>query len=155
MNDRFFLDTNIFVYLFDDSAPNKRSVAEELIRRGIGSGKGIVSYQVVQEFLNVASRKFPQPLRGLEAEQFLITTFKPMWAIQSSLALSSSALRLEQEFRFSWYDALIVASALEADCGILFSEDLQHGMKVEHMRIENPFIPFTKEEPAGGLRRFR
>ena len=61
MNGRFFLDTNVFVYSFDQSAPAKARKAAELIRRAVASGKGIVSYQVAQEFFNAALRRFARP----------------------------------------------------------------------------------------------
>ena len=65
MSARFFLDTNIFVYTFDAHAPAKAKKAGQLIRRAADTGEGIISYQVVQEFFNVAFRRFPQPLTHL------------------------------------------------------------------------------------------
>ncbi len=62
MSGRFFLDTNIFVYSFDAGAPKKAAQATKLIRRGIDTRGGIVSYQVVQEFFNVALRRFAKPM---------------------------------------------------------------------------------------------
>src|SRR5689334_843093 len=122
MNGRFFLDTNIFVYCFDRSAAAKRRRAELLIRQAVATRKGLVSYQVVQEFFNVALRRFAQPMTPAEAEQYLITVFRPILAVQSSPALYSEALRLAARHRISWYDALIVAGAIEGRCSILYSE---------------------------------
>src|SRR5438034_4567869 len=62
MSGRFFVDTNIFVYSFDARAPKKAAQATKLIRRGIDTRGGIVSYQVVQEFFNVALRRFAKPM---------------------------------------------------------------------------------------------
>ena len=62
MSDRFFLDTNIFIYSFDQTAKAKSRVAQDLIDRAVGTKKGIVSYQVVQEFFNVALRRWLQPM---------------------------------------------------------------------------------------------
>jgi predicted nucleic acid-binding protein len=78
MPSRFFLDTNVFIYAFDRKAPAKSKTAAELIRRGVNTGEGIVSYQVVQEFFNVALRRFAQPMNISEAEQYLISVFRPM-----------------------------------------------------------------------------
>ena len=61
MSGRFFLDTNIFAYAFDAGAPAKAKRASQLIRQAADTGKGIVSYQVVQEFFNVAFRRFAHP----------------------------------------------------------------------------------------------
>ena len=83
MKDRFFLDTNLFVYSFDRNAPDKAKRASDLIADAVTSRKGIVSYQVVQEFFNVAFRRFQQPMNVAEAEQYLITVFRPLLAVQS------------------------------------------------------------------------
>ena len=139
MSDRFFLDTNIFLYSFDRNAPKKAARATRLIRRAIEARQGIVSYQVVQEFFNVALRRFEQPMTGVEAEQYLGTVFRPLLAVHSSQALFGEALRLKERHRLSWYDSLIVAAAIEAQCGILYSEDLQHARQFGDLRIENPF----------------
>jgi predicted nucleic acid-binding protein len=140
MSARFFLDTNIFAYTFDTKAPAKAKRATRLIRQAVDTGEGIVSYQVIQEFFNVAFRRFPQPMNVAEAEQYLITVFRPLLSIHSSPALYVEALRVTGKYRLSWYDSLIVAAALQAQCSTLYSEDLQHGRELEGLRIENPFL---------------
>jgi len=139
MSARFFLDTNIFVYSFDRSAAAKAKRSTVLIRQAVATRKGIVSYQVVEEFFNVALRRFAQPMTVAEAEQYLGTVFRPLLAAHSSQALYSAALRLKDQHRLSWYDALIVAAAMEAQCSILYSEDLQHGQQFGDLKVENPF----------------
>ena len=74
-----------------------------------------------------------------EAEQYLITVLRPLLAVQSSPALYLQALRIAEKHRMPWYDSLIVAAALDGQCERLYSEDLQHGQKIESLRIENPF----------------
>ena len=69
MTARFFLDTNVFVYAFDVNSPKKSAQAEKLIRSAIQTRGGIVSYQVVQEFFNVALRRFAKPMTSTDAEQ--------------------------------------------------------------------------------------
>jgi predicted nucleic acid-binding protein len=140
MNDRFFLDTNIFVYCFDEAAPAKAQRARELVREAILTRKGIVSFQVVQEFLNVALRRFSRPMNIAEAEQYLATIFRPLLAIHSSASLYMAALQLTEKFHFSWYDSLIVAAATEGQCKILYSEDLQHGQQLGQIQVQNPFL---------------
>jgi len=93
----------------------------------------------VQEFFNVALRRFAQPLTVAEAEQYLGTVFRPLLTVHSSQALYAEALHLHHRYRLSWYDALIVAGAIEAQCDTLYSEDLQHGQRLNDLRIENPF----------------
>ena len=139
MRDRFFLDTNIFVYSFDVSAPRKARRARELVRQAVATRKGVISYQVVQEFFNLALRRFAEPLSAPEAEQYLATVFRPLLAVQSSYALYAGALQLGARFHLSWYDSLIVAAGLEAECATLYTEDLQHGQQINGMLIQNPF----------------
>lgn len=140
MSGKFFLDTNIFVYSFDGSAPKKAQRAAQLIRQAIQTRSGIVSYQVVQEFFSVALRRFTEPMTFIDAEQYLSTTFRPLLAAHSSHALYGEALRIGAKFKLSWYDSLIVASAIEGQCDVLYSEDLQHGQQFGKLRIANPFL---------------
>src|SRR5277367_4290795 len=129
MSARFFLDTNIFVYTFDEKAPVKAKKAAQLIRRAANTGEGIISYQVVQEFFNVALRRFTHPMTVAEAEQYLITVLRPLLAVHSSPSLYFDALRIGEKHRLSWYDSLIFAAALEGRCEQIYSEDFQHGQK--------------------------
>jgi predicted nucleic acid-binding protein len=139
MSARFFLDTNIFVYSFDASSLKKAAQATKLIRKGIETRGGIVSYQVVQEFFNVALHRFAKPMSSVDAEQYLSTTFRPLLAVHSSSALYGEALRIEARFRLAWYDSLIVASAIEGQCDVLYSEDFQDGQQIGSVTIANPF----------------
>jgi len=140
MSDRFFLDTNIFVYSFDQSAAVKARKAAQLIRKALTTRKGIVSYQVVQEFYNLALRRFSQPMRQGDAEQYLATVFRPLLGVHSSPALYAEALQLQAHSGLSWYDALIVAAAVQARCDFLLTEDLQHGQRFGNLRVANPFL---------------
>jgi predicted nucleic acid-binding protein len=134
MNERY-----IFVYTFDAQAPAKAKKAAGLIRRAADTGDGIVSYQIVQEFFNVALRRFSQPMTAAEAEQYLVTVFRPLLAVHSSPAIYIEALRISSKHRLAWYDSLVVAGALEGHCKILYSEDFQDGREIEGLQIENPF----------------
>lgn len=140
MSDRFFLDTNIFVYALDRSDARKLRVATQLIREALATRKGVVSYQVVQEFFNVALKRFAQSMSAAEAEQHLITVFRPLLVVHSSEALFAETFRLQPRYRLSWYDALIVQAARNAQCDVLYTEDLQHGQKFDNLRVVNPFL---------------
>jgi len=140
MTGRFFLDTNIFVYTFDSRLPAKRKKAAQLIRRAVDTGQGVVSYQVVGEFFNVALRRFSPAMSFAEAEQYLVTVFRPILAVQSSPAIFLAALRIASKDKLGWYDSVIVAGAIESGCDVLYSEDLQDGRKIENLRIQNPFL---------------
>ena len=140
MSDRFFLDTNIFVYSFDQSAPAKARRAAQLIREALTTQKGVVSYQVVQEFFNVALKRFSQPMQAADAGQYLSTVFRPLLAVHSSQALYAEALFLHAKSSLAWYDSLIVSAAMQARCEVLFSEDMQHGQRFGALQVRNPFL---------------
>jgi predicted nucleic acid-binding protein len=139
MSARFFVDTNVFVYLFDPRAPEKMAKAEEIIRGAIKTGLGLISYQVVQEFFHVAFRKFPTPMSFAESQQYLTTMFRPLLAVESSPGLFGEGMRIRERYQLSWYDALIVAAAMEGECEILYSEDFQDGQKFGDVVVRNPF----------------
>jgi predicted nucleic acid-binding protein len=140
MSDRFFLDTNIFVYTFDQSAAVKSKRAAQLIREALTTQKGVISYQVVQEFFNVALRRFSQLMPVADAELYLSTVFRPLLGVHSSMALYAEALHLQAQSGLSWYDSLIVAAAIQARCDLLFTEDLQHGQRFGALQVRNPFL---------------
>jgi predicted nucleic acid-binding protein len=139
MSGSFFLDTNIFVYAFESPATAKARRARQLISEALKTRRGIVSYQVVQEFFNVAFRRFAQPISPAEGEQYFATVFRPILAVHSSPALYLEALRLFGKYGLSWYDSLIVAAASVTECEVLYTEDLQDGRKIAGLLIQNPF----------------
>lgn len=140
MNDRFFLDTNIFVYLFDEGAPRKAKISGQLIDRALATRKGVVSFQVAQEFFNVVLKRPSRPMTTSDALQYLRKVFGPMLTVHSSATLYGEALGLHALGGLSWYDTLIVAGALQAGCSVLYTEDLQHHRKFGALRIVNPFV---------------
>lgn len=137
--ERFFLDTDIFVYTFDSRSPSKRERARELVSTALDTRLGVISYQVVQEFLNVATRKFAKPMRAAEAQLYMERVLLPLCEVFPDAMLYSQALALHEETQLSFYDALIACSAAAADCRILWSEDLQHKQRIQNLVIRNPF----------------
>ena len=141
MPDRYFLDTNIFVYSFDQGAPAKQRSAQTLIQRALNDHSGVVSSQVIQEFLNVATRKFQPNMTPSEAETYLNTVLAPLCEVFASLTLFQTALSIRDETGYSFYDSLIVAAAKAANCRYLLSEDLQAGRVIRDLEVRNPFAP--------------
>ena len=136
-----FLDTNIFVHAFLASEPRKRAKAVELIETCLGSGRGSISYQVVQEFANVARKKFATRLGADDCKAFIDAAMQPLNRVASSTALIHTALDLQDELKYSFYDSLMVAAAIQAGASTLYSEDLQHWQLVRGvLRIVNPFL---------------
>ena len=136
---RFFLDTNILVYTFDQSAPEKRRRALGLLEEALSTQRGSISWQVVQEFLNLATRRFKVPLTPEDARLYLDRVLLPLCEVLPSAALYREGLRLAERYQLAFYDALIVAAALNAGAKILYSEDLQHGQVIEGVTIHDPF----------------
>lgn len=139
MPAEFFLDTNVFVYTFDRQEPDKQARARRLVERALGTGDGVVSSQVVQEFLNVALQKFERPLSEEQALRYLREVLDPLCLVFPSISLYETAVSLRRRWRFSFYDSLIVAAALESKCNVLYSEDFQDGQEIESLTIVNPF----------------
>ena len=140
MSDKFFLDTNIFVYCFDGTRPDKQLRSLALIAEALQTGQGMISTQVIQEFLNVAIRKFVVPLKHDDAKLYLQKVLYPLCRVVPGLDYYQTALDLHHETGYSFYDALILAGALSGGCSILYSEDLQVGQQVERVQIINPYL---------------
>ncbi len=141
-----FLDTNIFVYAFLASEPRKRSKAIELIEICLGSGRGSISYQVVQEFANVARKKFAARLSSVDCKAFIDAAMQPLNRVGSSTELIHTALDLQNELKYSFYDCVMLAAALQTGADTLYTEDLQHWQLVRGtLRIVNPFLEVVHE----------
>ena len=139
MKGKFFLDTNILVYTFDEENPEKQKRARSLVAEAFAESLGMISYQVVQEFLNAALRKFSKPLTSADAERYLSVVLEPLCTVFASVGLFHQAVEIMDRWKYGFYDALIIASALQAECSILYSEDFQHGQNIGSLRIINPF----------------
>ena len=133
-----FLDTNVFVYLFDEADESKRRQAEILVNNVLVRRTGCISFQVVQETLNVLNRRTETPVDQLR--EFLDDILVPLWQVNPTASLYRNAISLQSRHGFSFYDSLIVAAALEAGCTRLYSEDLQHGQRIQGLTIVNPFM---------------
>ncbi|HYA17751.1 MAG TPA: PIN domain-containing protein [Bryobacteraceae bacterium] len=140
MSVKAFLDTNIFICSVDHKDPRKASIAHDLLRDCMVNHTGVISFQVVQEFFNAAARHFPTRFSSEDAVGYLTTILRPFLAVHSSVGLYVEAIGIKSRHRLSWYDSLIVAAASEAKCSVLYSEDFQHGSKINGVRIQNPFI---------------
>jgi predicted nucleic acid-binding protein len=133
MSDRVFFDTNVLVY-----AAGQHDDRTATVDALLGSG-GVVSVQVLNEFVSVARRKLGMSWPDVTTALAAIKTLCPS-PIPISLEIHDAALRLAVRHRFHIYDALVVAAALEGECDILYSEDLHAGQVIEgRLTIRNPF----------------
>ncbi len=139
MKGKFFLDTNILIYSFDLHNSLKRTISKKLIKNAL-SGEGFISFQVIQEFLNVSTKKFEYPMNSEEAKHYISKVLFPICKIFPTEELYFFTLEIHEKFKFSFYDSLIIAAALCANCEILYSEDLQHNQEIYNLKILNPYI---------------
>jgi predicted nucleic acid-binding protein len=126
-----FFDTNILLHLIS-SEPAKADQAEALIAAG-----GVISVQVLNEFVSVASRKLAMSLAEIREA---LSTIRALCSVEPlSVETHDLGFDLAERFGYSIYDSLIIAAALLAKCTVLYSEDMQHGQKIESVTIRNPF----------------
>lgn len=140
MSDRCFLDTNILVYLFDTSEPNKREKVKKLFTKLQKGRQGCISFQVVNEFIVIASQKITHPIPLDQIKGRLLFLQKSLHISPLYFETSLQAIELKQRYQYSFWDSLIIASALENNCSLLYSEDIQHKQVIEgKLTIFNPF----------------
>jgi len=133
-----FVDTNIFLYAYDSSTPEKGNAAKELIAELWKSGQGVISIQVLQELYVNMTRKLPHPVSPELAAQ-IISDLGQWHLHRPALEDLQSAIELEHSNRISFWDAMVVNSALQMGCDVLWSEDLNSGQYIDNLVIRNPF----------------
>jgi predicted nucleic acid-binding protein len=134
MVDKNFIDTNILIYAFSSDELNKKDIASGLI-----GNSSIISKQVVNELCNIFLKKFK--LSPNDVENAILELDDIFDIVDFDLKTQIKALKLKTKYNLQFYDALIVATALENKCEILYSEDMQHNILIEDkLRIINPFI---------------
>jgi predicted nucleic acid-binding protein len=130
-----FFDTNILVYAQQAGGKADRA-------RALFAGGGKLSVQVLNEFTAVSRRKQEKEWHEIgEAISDVLALVEP--PLPLTLDLHAAARALAEEQQLSFYDALIVASAIEAGCNVLYSEDMQHGRTIDGVVIANPFLEST------------
>jgi len=139
MNVERFIDTHAFIYQREARDERKSAITGRIIREGVKTGNACIGFQVVQECLNTVLRKAEVPLGTDGARAYLETVLAPLFRVPASIALYHRGLDIQARYRYAFYDALIIAAALDAGCTRLYSEDLQHGQQIEGLTIENPF----------------
>lgn len=137
--ERYFVDTNLFVYAYDASADNKKEVAVDLISGLWVSRAGCVSVQVLQELFVSLTRKVPRPLAGREAAALVEDL--SAWTVHSPGPPDVlSAIELHERADVSFWDAMVLTSARSLGCRTLYSEDLDAGQSYDGVVVVNPFV---------------
>lgn len=139
MTDRLFFDTNILIYALDRNEPKKRLVAVEWLRQARLVAGLVISPQVMNECYNATKLKMPAVPRS-DVRDFLRSMFEFCWA-PLTRQTTEMAWSLQDALEYSWWDCLLLASALQSECSGFVSEDLVAGQTVGSLTIINPFLP--------------
>ena len=135
MPDKSFIDSNLLVYYSSDKG-EKLTVLKKLFHT---ASEKIISLQTLNEFANVCFKKHllePEEIKNA-AEAYM----NAFGLVHQNADTLLHAIKLKQKYHYSYFDSLVIATALEANCNVLYSEDLQHKQKIEHkLQIINPFI---------------
>ncbi len=137
--DKYFINTNLLVYPFSNKEPSKQAISQKIFKNAHITGKGMISYQVIQEFCNVALKKFEKPLNIEDCKLFVNSFLFPICTVYPGNKIFNTALEIKLETYLSFYDSLILASAYTDNCKVIYNEDLNPGQKVRDMIIVNPF----------------
>ena len=136
MHDKYFFDSNIWLYLFLEKGSRKSLIAKQYIEKSILNNQIVISWQVINEIsVNLFKKGF--------TEQQVLAIVEWLYKIASiqdftkEMLLEASSIRAQ--YSISYWDSLIVAAALEANCQLLYSEDMQDGLKIRTLSIRNIF----------------
>lgn len=137
MSGRDFLDTNVLVYAFDLSNPEKQKIARPLVRRAV-VGEFVISTQVLAEFASTLLHKLQPPLSFVQVTEAL-DALGPISVISLDAEMVRRAVEAQGTFGIHVYDGMIIAAAERAGCETIWSEDLNPGQKYFGVTVSNPF----------------
>jgi predicted nucleic acid-binding protein len=138
-NALVFVDTNVVLYAADDRDAAKRDRARDWLRACWTRRCGRTSVQVLNEFYANARRKFPTAISAGDARA-QVRRYQQWHPWQIDQATVETAWAVESRYGFTYWDALIIASAQQQGCDYLVSEDLQHGQQIDSVQVLNPFV---------------
>jgi len=137
---KIFFDTNILIYSYDNSNKVKHKTAFDLVSNLLSKEDITISTQVVNEFIVVMTNKVKRPL-SIEGVEKIVARFKENFEIrETGIEDIYKAISIYKKHKFSYWDSLIVATAINTNSRILYSEDMQDGQVIENrLRVINPF----------------
>ena len=139
MNDKIFVDTNVLVYAYDRSEPEKQQKAMQILDALAMSGLGLISTQVLAEFYVAITRKIALPLSSKEAYDRIKNYLHSWFVLDLTGMVVLEAVRGVRDYQLNYWDAQIWATALLNQTPIIFSEDFHAGTEIEGARFVNPF----------------
>ena len=138
MIEKVFIDSNIFIYAYTGDDEQKHSIARDLLRNSVLNDEIILSVQILNEFYSVMV-KYNYPHNGIKS--CLNEIIEQVKVMPLALETVKRCIFIKEKYSYSWWDSLVLASALENDCAILYSEDLQGNQIIENkLKIVNPFV---------------
>jgi predicted nucleic acid-binding protein len=137
MNDKIFIDTNILVYAHDTSNRLKRKRAQEILFKGIQEENIVISTQVICELFVTLTKKLGMTVANARKEVSLLNY---TLIIEITYPMILESIDLHRSQKISFWDALIIVAGNTSECNILYSEDLNHGQRVNGLKIINPFL---------------
>ena len=139
MRANCFVDTNILVYARDNSEPEKQSGAEQWLGFLWARELGRISAQVMNEYYVTVTQKLKPGLAKEQARADLraLAVWQPL---EISAVLIESSWDIQDRYGYSWWDTLVISSALFLDCAYLLSEDMKHEQTIGNLTIINPFL---------------
>ena len=136
MSDKVFLDTNMVIYSYSEDEPEKQEIANDILEQY--SDQIIISNQVINELSNTLFRKFK--LNADEVRKTVLELNDNFPIVNFNLQTQLKGIELKGKYKLQFYDSMILATALENGCNIVFSEDMQHNQVIEDkLTIINPF----------------
>jgi len=136
MNDKVFLDTNVVIYSYSEDEPKKKEIANDILEQY--NNQIIISNQVINELSNTLFRKFK--LDANEVREVILELNDNFPIVNFNLQTQLKGIELKGKYKLQFYDSMILATALENGCNIVFSEDMQHNQVIENrLTIINPF----------------
>ena len=137
MTSKIFFDSNILLYAVDTRDPEKQATARGIIRLASQQKNGVISTQVLQEYAAVDIKKFRRD--PLIVKQLFRDWQRSFEVILIRPDIVEDAIEVSAIYKFSFWDSLIISSALLARCSVLMTEDLHHGQVIQGLKIINPF----------------
>jgi predicted nucleic acid-binding protein len=137
--DKVFLDTNLLLYAYDAGSPAKHAVAVRILEDLWKSGSGILSTQVLQEFFVNVTKNIPKPL-PIKVGREIVEDFLKWKVVPVEGRAILRAIALHEKHKYSFWDSLVIQSAIEGGARWLFTEDLKDGQKIGDLTIRNPFL---------------
>lgn len=136
--DKVFVDTNVIVYAYDRDAGEKHRVAADIMKDLWRSGLGTISTQILQEFFVTLTKKISAPM-DISVVRETIRRLSKWDVLLIDVDTIIRATELQERYKYSFWDSLIIASAIAGGARTILSEDLADGQTIQDITIKNPF----------------